>query len=132
VEDLALDRGHRTLRIVGKGNKPAAIPLLPRTGRTLIWQSVIGAKVRFCVEKVVSALDFARCTLTCCDPHSSWRPWTLESRSVTFRSSLVTARFPIDWTQPWAVRGHADPRTTTIYDRRRENFDRHAAFMAGG
>ena len=32
---------------------------------------------------------------------------------------------------------HADPRTTTIYDRRRENFDRHAAyvvvaFVAGG
>ena len=32
---------------------------------------------------------------------------------------------------------HADPRTTTVYDRRRENFDRHAAyvvvaFVAGG
>ncbi len=32
---------------------------------------------------------------------------------------------------------HADPRTTTIYDRRRENFDRRAAyvvlaFVAGG
>jgi integrase/recombinase XerD len=32
---------------------------------------------------------------------------------------------------------HADPRTTTIYDRRRENFDSHAAyvvvvFVAGG
>ena len=32
---------------------------------------------------------------------------------------------------------HADPKTTTIYDRRRENFDRHAAyvvvaFVAGG
>jgi hypothetical protein len=32
---------------------------------------------------------------------------------------------------------HADPRTTTIYDRRRENFDRYAAyvvvtFVAGG
>jgi integrase len=32
---------------------------------------------------------------------------------------------------------HADPRTTTIYDRRRLNFDRHAAyvvvaFVAGG
>ena len=31
---------------------------------------------------------------------------------------------------------HADPRTTTIYDRRRQNFDRHAAhvvvaFVAG-
>jgi hypothetical protein len=23
---------------------------------------------------------------------------------------------------------HADPRTTTIYDRRRQNFDRHAAY----
>jgi integrase len=32
---------------------------------------------------------------------------------------------------------HADPQTTTVYDRRRENFDRHAAyvvvaFVAGG
>ena len=32
---------------------------------------------------------------------------------------------------------HADPRTTTIYDHRRQNFDRHAAyvvvaFVAGG
>jgi hypothetical protein len=24
---------------------------------------------------------------------------------------------------------HADPRTTTIYARRRENFDRHAAYV---
>jgi len=27
---------------------------------------------------------------------------------------------------------HADPRTTTICDRRQEYFDRHAAFVAGG
>jgi integrase/recombinase XerD len=25
--------------------------------------------------------------------------------------------------------GHADPRTTTIYDHRRQNFDRHAAYV---
>jgi site-specific recombinase XerD len=24
---------------------------------------------------------------------------------------------------------HADPRTTTIYDHRRQNFDRHAAYV---
>jgi hypothetical protein len=24
---------------------------------------------------------------------------------------------------------HCDPRTTTVYDRRRENFDRHAAYV---
>jgi len=52
---------------------------------------------------------------------SSWPPSTPGSRSGTYRSA---AR-------------HADPRTTTIYDRRRQNFDRHAAyvvvaFVAGG
>ncbi len=35
IENLAFERGHRTLRIVGKGNKPAVIPLVPRTGRTI-------------------------------------------------------------------------------------------------
>jgi integrase len=35
IEDLAFERGHRTLRINGKGNKPAVIPLVPRTARTI-------------------------------------------------------------------------------------------------
>jgi integrase/recombinase XerD len=35
IEDLGFERGHRTLQIVGKGNKPATVPLVPQTGRTL-------------------------------------------------------------------------------------------------
>ena len=35
IENLGSERGHRTLRIVGKGNKPAVIPLVPRTARTI-------------------------------------------------------------------------------------------------
>lgn len=35
VEDLGIERGHRTLRILGKGHKPATIPLVPRTARTI-------------------------------------------------------------------------------------------------
>jgi integrase len=35
IEDLGIERGHRTLQIVGKGNKPAVIPLVPRTARTV-------------------------------------------------------------------------------------------------
>ena len=35
VEDMAFERGHRVLRIIGKGNKPALIPLVPRTARTI-------------------------------------------------------------------------------------------------
>jgi integrase/recombinase XerD len=35
VEDLGIERGHRTLRIMSKGNKPATVPLVPRTARTI-------------------------------------------------------------------------------------------------
>ncbi|MHB2024587.1 MAG: hypothetical protein ACYCO3_14890 [Mycobacteriales bacterium] len=35
IEDLGLDRGHRTLGIMGKDAKPAVIPLVPRTARTV-------------------------------------------------------------------------------------------------
>jgi len=35
IEDLGFERGHRTLHIVGKGSKPALIPLVPRTARTI-------------------------------------------------------------------------------------------------
>jgi site-specific recombinase XerD len=35
IEELGLERGHCTLRIIGKGNKPATIPLVPRTARTI-------------------------------------------------------------------------------------------------
>lgn len=35
IEDMAFERGHRVLRLIGKGNKPALIPLVPRTARTI-------------------------------------------------------------------------------------------------
>jgi integrase/recombinase XerD len=35
IEDLGIQRGHRTLHIIGKGHKPATIPLVPRTARTI-------------------------------------------------------------------------------------------------
>jgi hypothetical protein len=33
IEDPGFERGRRTLQIVGKGSKPATVPLVPRTGR---------------------------------------------------------------------------------------------------
>jgi len=35
IEDLGLERGHRTLQIIGKGTKPATTPLVPRTASTI-------------------------------------------------------------------------------------------------
>jgi integrase/recombinase XerD len=53
LSDLALSNGHRTLRIVGKGNQPALIPLAPRTMRAI--DSVPG-------DCHATALDRARVT----------------------------------------------------------------------
>jgi integrase len=35
IGDLGFDHGHRSLRILGKGHKPAVIPLVPRTARSV-------------------------------------------------------------------------------------------------
>jgi len=35
IEDLAVERGHRTLRILRKGGKPVTIPLAPRTASAI-------------------------------------------------------------------------------------------------
>ena len=39
IDDIGLERGHHTLRIVRRGGKPALIPLAPRTART-IYQAI--------------------------------------------------------------------------------------------
>jgi site-specific recombinase XerD len=137
VEDLGLERGHRTLRIIGKGNKPAVIPLVPRTARTI--DLAIGER---CQGPILRRRDGERL-----DRRTAHR-WV---RSIGKRAGLgavhphmlraafimaaLDAGVPLRDVQIAAR--HADPRTTTIYDRRRQNFDRHAAyvvvaFVAGG
>ncbi|HET6753025.1 MAG TPA: tyrosine-type recombinase/integrase [Jiangellaceae bacterium] len=137
VEDLGLERGHRTLGILGKGNKPARIPLVPRTARTI--DLAVGER---CEGPILCRRDGQRL-----DRRTAHR-WV---RSIGRRAGLgavhphmlraafimaaLDAGVPLRDVQIAAR--HADPRTTTIYDRRRENFDRHAAyvvvaFVAGG
>jgi integrase/recombinase XerD len=41
--DLALANGHRVVRIVGKGNQPALIPLAPRTSRAI--DAAVGERI---------------------------------------------------------------------------------------
>jgi site-specific recombinase XerD len=137
VEDLGLERGHRTLGILGKGNKPATIPLVPRTARTI--DLAVGER---CEGPILRRRDGQRL-----DRRTAHR-WV---RSIGKRAGLgavhphmlraafimaaLDAGVPLRDVQIAAR--HADPRTTTIYDRRRQNFDRHAAyvvvaFVAGG
>jgi integrase/recombinase XerD len=137
VEDLGFERGHRTLRIRGKGNKPAMIPLVPRTARTI--DLAVGER---CQGPILRRQDSQRL-----DRRTAHR-WV---RSIGKRAGLgsvhphmlragfimaaLDAGVPLRDVQIAAR--HADHRTTTIYDRRRQNFDRHAAyvvvaFVAGG
>ena len=137
VEDLGHERGHRTLRIIGKGNKPATIPLVPRTARTIdlavgercegpILRRRDGQRLdRRTAHRWVRAIG-KRAVLGGVHPHMLRAAFIMAAldAGVPLRDVQIAAR-------------HADPRTTTIYDRRRQNFDRHAAyvvvaFVAGG
>jgi site-specific recombinase XerD len=129
IESLAFEHGHRTLRIVGKGNKPATIPLVPRTARTI--DLAIGERTE---GPILRRRDGNRL-----DRRTAHR-WV---RSIGKRAGLghvyphmlraafimaaLDAGVPLRDVQ-LAAR-HADPRTTTIYDRRRQNLDRHAAYV---
>lgn len=129
VEDLGFERGHRTLRIIGKGARPATIPLVPRTARTV--DLAVGER---CEGPILLRQDGARL-----DRRTAHR-WV---RSIGRRAGLgsvhphmlraafimaaLDAGVPLREVQ-LAAR-HADPRTTTVYDHRRQSFDRHAAYV---
>jgi integrase/recombinase XerD len=137
IEDLGFERGHRTLGIVGKGNKPATVPLVPTTARTIdlavgersegpILRRRDGHRLdRRTAHRWVRAIG-KRAGLGAVHPHMLRAAFIMAAldAGVPLRDVQIAAR-------------HADPRTTTIYDRRRQNFDRHAAyvvvaFVAGG
>ena len=54
IEDLVFERGHRTLRILGKGNKPAASRSCHGRHEPSIWPSANGAKARSCSARMDS------------------------------------------------------------------------------
>jgi hypothetical protein len=72
-------------------------------------------------------------------PHASAIDRRLRGRSWLLRAAFTMAALDAG-VGPGDVQlaaRHADPRTNTTYDRRRQNFDRHAAhvgvaFVAGG
>jgi integrase/recombinase XerD len=106
IEDLGVQRGHRTLAIVGKGNKPALIPLVPRTARTIDravserfegpilcrrdGQRSIGARPTAGSRRSAGGPGWAWSIRTCCGPGSSWPRSTPVSRCATSSSRLVT------------------------------------------
>lgn len=129
IENMGLERGHRTLRIMGKGSKPAVIPLVPRTARTI--DLAIGERTEGPILRRRDGSRLDRRTA------HRWVGATAKRAGIGavyphmlragFIMAALDAGVPLRDVQ-LAAR-HADPRTTTIYDRRRANFDRHAAYV---
>jgi integrase len=126
-----------TLRIVGKGNKPATIPLVPRAARTI--DPAIGERHEGPILRRRDGQRLDRRTA-----HGWFRAIGKRAglglvHPHTLRAGLIMAALDagVPLRDVQIAGRHADPRTTTIYDRRRQNFDRHAAyvvvaFVAGG
>ncbi|HXX89376.1 MAG TPA: tyrosine-type recombinase/integrase [Acidimicrobiales bacterium] len=130
IEDLAAERGHRTIRFVGKGSKPALMPLPPRVARTL--DLVAGERTygpllltqagnrmnRHAATRIVRRLAKGAGITKRISPHSlrhSFITAALDA-GVALRDVQIAAR-------------HADPRTTTRNDRAKNNLDRHASYI---
>ena len=139
VEDYAdTMRGHRVLHLVGKGNKPATMPVTvpvlrvleacrgQRTSGPLVRRPVSGKPIdRRDVYRMVARIAKAAAIPRHISPHS------LRHAAIT---NALDAGVPLRDAQILAR--HADPRTTEHYDRARGNLDRHGvhfltAYVAG-
>jgi site-specific recombinase XerD len=139
VEDYADTlRGHRVLHLIGKGNRPATMPVTvpvlrvleacrgQRTSGPLIRRPVSGNPVdRRDVYRMVARIAKVAGIPRHISPHS------LRHAAIT---NALDAGLPLRDAQILAR--HADPRTTEHYDRARGNLDRHGvhfltAYVAG-
>jgi site-specific recombinase XerD len=139
IEALREVHGHRVLRVHGKGDKVALVPLPPAVARAVdrategretgaILRSGTGHRMdRHCATWRLRALAKAAGVTTArMHPHMLRYTFvtTMLDAGVGLRDVEIAAR-------------HADPRTTMRYDRARQNLDRHpnyvpAAYMASG
>ena len=137
IEDLGFERGHRTLQIMGKGTKPATIPLVPRTARTI--DLAVGERDAGPILCRRDGQRLDRRTAHRWVQSIARRAGLAPTHPHMLRSAFIMAALDagVPLREVQSAARHADPRTTTIYDRRRQNLDRHAAyvvvaFVAGG
>ncbi|MDO7869550.1 tyrosine-type recombinase/integrase [Nocardioides jiangxiensis] len=131
IEALEEIHGHRVLRVLGKGDRVAVVPLPPAVGRAIeravsdrtggpILRSRTGNRMdRACATRRLRALARgAGVSTPRMHPHMLRHTFvtTMLDAGVDLRDVQIAAR-------------HADPRTTMRYDRARKNLDRHANYV---
>jgi integrase/recombinase XerD len=130
IDELGIERGHRTLTVLRKGGKIVTIPLAPRTARAI--DLAIGERLdgpiflrpdeqrmdRHCASRIVRRVARRAGVNKPIGPH------TLRHAFIT---AALDAGVPLRDVQEAA--SHADPRTTMRYDRARVSLDRHATYI---
>jgi integrase/recombinase XerD len=130
IDDLSVERGHRTVTVLRKGGKVVIMPLAPRVARAL--DLAIGDRVggpvfladsgRRMDRHAASRMVRRVARVAGLDKHIS--PHTLRHAFIT---AALDAGVPLRDVQEAA--SHADPRTTMRYDRGRQSLDRHATYI---
>ena len=139
VEDYQHEeRGHRVLKLVGKGGKPATIPLPVQVLRVL--DAAAGDRVsgplllRKSNGQPMNRKAAAGVVTRLCKSAGIKKAITPHGLRHSFVTACLDAGAPLRDVQIAAR--HSDPRITARYDRGRHNLDRHAvhltaAFLAG-
>jgi integrase/recombinase XerD len=131
VADIGSERGHRSVRFVGKGGKPRRRALTPAAAAALdrylggrsdgpLFITDTGARIdRHAVFRLVRRL--ARQAGI-----AGWDRLSPHSLRHSFATTARAEGVPLEDVQD--AMGHADPRTTRRYDRDRHNLDRDPAY----
>jgi site-specific recombinase XerD len=131
--DLGVERGHRTVRFVGKGGKPRRRALTPAVVAALeaflvvrgdgagpLFTTASGGRVdRHAVFRLVRRLAKAAGV-------PAWERLSPHSLRHAFATAARDEGVALEDVQD--AMGHADPRTTRRYDRDRHNLDRDPAY----
>jgi integrase len=134
VADLGRERGHRTVRFIGKGGKPRRRALAPATAAALdayltvrpgpadgpLFVTASGARVdQPAVFRLVRRLAKEAGI-------PAWAKLSPHSLRHAFATIARDQGVPLEDVQD--AMGHADPRTTRRYDRDRHNLDRDPTY----
>ncbi len=139
IADLGEEHGHRVLRVCGKGTKVVLVPLPPAVGRAIDRAAADRVSGPILLNSRGTRMDRHAATrrLRRLAEHAGARITRLHPHMLrhTFVTTMLDAG--VDLRDVQIAARHADPRTTTRYDRARKNLDRHpnyilAAYMASG
>jgi len=134
VGDVGWERGHRTVRFVGKGGKPRRRALTPAAGAAL--DAYLAGR-----DPAVSGPLFVTASGARIDRHAVFRLVRRLAREAgiaggermsphslrhAFATTARAEGVPLEDVQD--AMGHADPRTTRRYDRDRHNLDRDPSY----